>query len=105
MIYLQTKIPNIMKKQDEHEFKLIDGQFYPNEAMNVLMSLFNSKIEYHQLESFSNQIRSGSDVSSSQNRIQSLKNSVESIKAIINEAEVNGKQLKIEGLIQVTFVD
>ena len=94
-----------MNMQDEYEFKLIDGQFYPKEAMNVLMSLFNSKIDYHQLESFSNQIRNGSDVSSIQNRIQSLKNSMESIKAIIKEADENGKQLKIEGVIQITFAD
>lgn len=94
-----------MNMQEEYEFKLIDGQFHPNEAMNVLMSLFNSKIDYHQLESFSNQIRNGSDVSSIQNRIQSLKNSMESIKAIIKEADENGKQLKIEGVIQITFAD
>ena len=105
MIHLQPKISNVMKKQDEHEFKLIDGQFHPNDAMNILMSLFNSKIEYHQLESFSNQIRSGSDVSSSQNRIQSLRDSVENMKTILKEADLNGKQLKIEGLIQITFED
>ena len=102
---MQSKISNIMKKQDEHKFKLIDGQFQPNDAMNLLMSLFNSKIEYHQLESFSNQMRSGSDVSSSQNRIQSLTYSVESIKELLKEADLNGKQLKIEGLIQITFAD
>ena len=94
-----------MKKQKEQEFKLIEGQFYPDEAMNVLMTLFNSKINYHQLESFSNQIRSGGDVSSSQKRIQSLKDSMETIKAILNQADLEGKQLKIEGLIQITFVD
>lgn len=94
-----------MKKKEEQEFKLIEGQFYPEEAMNVLMTLFNSKINYHQLELFSNQIRSGSDVSSSQKRIESLINSVEIIKAIIKEADVDGKQLKIKGLIQITFAD
>lgn len=94
-----------MKKPSEHEFKLIDGQFYPKDAKNVLLSLFNTKIDYHQLESFSNEIRGGSGVSSSQKRIQSLKNSIENIKSLIKEAELNGKQLKIEGLIQITFID
>lgn len=45
-----------MSNQFTKEFKLIDGQFSPDEAKNILMSLFNNKIDYHQLESFRNQI-------------------------------------------------
>jgi hypothetical protein len=102
---LQNKNPNEMQDQSSHEFKLIDGQFHPNEAKNMLMSLFNSKIEYHQLESFSNHIRLGSDSSFSQKRIHALTQSIESINDIIQEAIETGKQLKIEGLIQITFME
>jgi hypothetical protein len=92
-----------MNKESTHEFKLIDGQFNADEALHVLISLFNSKINYHQLESFSNHIRHGSDLSVSENRVQSLRNSIEGIKEVIKLAETNGKQLKIESVVQITF--
>lgn len=92
-----------MKKQSTHEFKLIDGQFDPNEALHVLISLFNSKINFHQLESFSNHIRHGSDLSISQHRVESLKDSIEGIKELIKIAGANGKQLKVQSTVQITF--
>lgn len=94
-----------MEKQSVNEFKLIEGEFSPNEARNILMSLFNSKIEYHQLDSFSNHIRHGSDVTFSQNRIKALSECVENIKEIVQVANSKGKQLKIEGLIKISFVE
>lgn len=94
-----------MSNQFTKEFKLIDGQFSPDEAKNILMSLFNNKIDYHQLESFSNQIRLGNDISFSQNRINDLSQSVESIKEIVKEATAQGKHLKIDGIIQISFTE
>nr|WP_315145615.1 hypothetical protein [uncultured Flavobacterium sp.] len=92
-----------MSKQSTHEFNLIDGQFYPNEALHVLISLFNSKINYHQLESFSNHIRHGSDLAVSESRVEALRESIEGIKQIIKVAGANGKQLKIQSTVQITF--
>lgn len=92
-----------MSNQFTKDFKLIDGHFSPEEAKNILMSLFNNKIDYHQLESFSNQIRLGNDISFSQNRIKDLFQSVEGIKEIVEEAAKNGKNLKIDGTIHISF--
>ena len=94
-----------MKTESVNEFKLVEGEFNPNEARNILMSLFNNKIDYHQLDSFSNHIRHGKDVTFSQNRIEALSQSIENIKQIIQEANLTGKHLKIEGSIQISFVD
>jgi len=92
-----------MNKQSAQEFKLIDGKFYSEEALHVLISLFNNKINYHQMESFSNHIRHGSDLAISENKIQSLRNSIEGIKEVIKVAGANGKQLKIESTVRITF--
>ena len=94
-----------MKKNLVSEFRLVEGEFNPNEAMNILMSLFNSKIDYHQLDSFSNHIRHGADPSFSKNRIKVLSQSIDSIKEIVKEANSTGKKLKIEGTIQISFVE
>lgn len=92
-----------MSKQSAQEFKLIDGQFDPNEALHVLVSLFNSKINYHQLESFSNHIRHGSELSSSENRVKALRDSIEGIKELIKDVGADGKQFKIESTVRITF--
>lgn len=91
-----------MKDNHKHEFQLIEGEFLPDEALKLMMSLLNNKINYHQLESFSNQIRIGKDVSHSQKRVEYLKKSIEDIKKILKEAEENGVKLKIESVIQIT---
>lgn len=94
-----------MKKLVSHEVQLIEGQFSPTEAMKMLMSLFNSKINYHQLESFSNQIRFDDNGSQSQKKIESLTKSGEILQTIIKEASNNGKQLKIESVIKIVLIN
>ncbi|WP_310560465.1 hypothetical protein [Flavobacterium sp.] len=94
-----------MRNDSVSEFKLVEGEFNATEALNILMSLFNSKIDYHQLDSFSNHIRHGADMSFSKNRIQVLSQSIDSIKEIVKEANSKGKKLKIDGIIQISLVE
>ncbi len=88
-----------MKK--EFQFKLIEGQFEPAEAGKVLYSLINSKINYHTLEEFSNEIRFNKDVQHSKRRRETLMESSEYIKALIKEAEEKDLELLINGIIQI----
>ena len=50
------------------EFKLIKGTFSPEQAKIILNSLINSKINFHNLEDFSNSIRFNSDDSYSKKK-------------------------------------
>jgi hypothetical protein len=43
-----------MEKRKDYQFKLVEGQYTPLEAK---LGLINSKINFHQLENFSNEIR------------------------------------------------
>ena len=54
------------------QFQLIDGTFTPSEASRVLLSLVNSKMDYHRLEQLSNQERFGQDTSHSEVRLRNL---------------------------------
>ena len=94
----------MVNSTNKHEFQLIEGEFLPEEAIKLLMSLLNNKINFHQLESFSNQIRNGNDVSHSRKRVEYLKQSIEDVKLILKDAESKGKQLKIDSIIQITLV-
>ncbi|MFE3868907.1 hypothetical protein ACFX5E_12620 [Flavobacterium sp. LS2P90] len=90
-----------MKK--EYQFKLVEGQFAPSEAGKVLFSLINSKINYHNLEIFSNQIRFDEEIPHSKIRIKTLLEASEYIKELIKEASSTDMELKIGSVIQIVL--
>lgn len=87
--------------EKEYLFKLVEGQFEPSEAGKVLFSLITNKINYHNLEKFSNQIRFDQDSSYSKIRIETLGEASAHIKDLINEATLKNMELKIEGVVQI----
>lgn len=89
--------------EKEYQFKLVEGQFAPSEAGKVLFSLINSKINYHNLEIFSNQIRFDGENPHSKIRIKTLSGASEYIKELIKEASLKDMELEIEGVIQIAL--
>jgi dTDP-D-glucose 4,6-dehydratase len=61
-----------LKKMEKTETKLIDGSFSKFKTRTVLMELINSKIAYHKVEKFSNEMRFGEDRDHSDKRIAEL---------------------------------
>lgn len=88
----------------DQKFKLIDGVFNPIEAKKIIISLINNKINYHNLEDFSNHIRFSNDLAHSQKRISELQNAKETMVNLMAIAEENGWQLKINGTIEINIV-
>lgn len=80
--------------ENQYEFELVNGKFKPEEAKTVINSLINSKINFHNLEDFSNSIRFNSDSSHSKIRVEQLNE----IKLKINQllTEANSKNLSVE---------
>ncbi|MFV8368113.1 hypothetical protein [Flavobacterium sp. LB2R40] len=90
-----------MKK--EYQFKLIEGQFEPSEAGKVLFSLINSKINFHNLEVFSSQIRYNQENLHSKIRLEALTDASEYIKELIEEASAKDLVLRIDSVIQIVL--
>lgn len=90
--------------EKEYQFKLIEGQFAPLEAGKVLFSLINNKINYHNLEKFSNQIRFDEENPHSKIRLENLSAASNYIKDLINEASQKNMELKIEGVVQIVLL-
>ncbi len=88
-----------------HNLKLIDGQFAPLEALKVISDLIRSKINYHTMEAFSNKERFNVDISFSEQRIAELKEARKDLEDIINTASEKGYNLKVESLIEITFIE
>ena len=93
-----------MKKEKDYQFKLVEGQYTPLEAKKILLGLINSKINFHQLENFSNEIRFNETSAHSKIRIDLLTNASENISDLIAYSLLNDMQFKIEGNIQISLV-
>jgi hypothetical protein len=91
--------------ENKHVLKLIDGIFMPSDAGNVLFDLISRKINYHQIELFSNEERFGNDLSNSISRIKQLNDIKNSLHEIIAYASEKGMSLKIESYIHITCIE
>jgi len=94
-----------MLKEDNNQFKLIDGEFTPAEAAKILFSLINYKIKHHSLESFSNEIRFEKDTSNAKKRIVELQEAHASIQQVLEQAEEKGLKLNVTSQITIKFLD
>lgn len=87
------------------KIKLIDGQFNPEEATRVLLSLLNDKVNHHTIEVLSFEERNGTSETRSRKRIEELNASIEEIKSLLKIAKKTSKTLLIKSEIEICFLD
>lgn len=93
-----------MKTEKGLTFQLVEGEYAPLEAKKILLGLINSKINFHQLEYFSNEIRFNEKTSHSKLRVELLTDAADNISELVTYSHTNNMQFKIEGKIQITLV-
>jgi hypothetical protein len=89
---------------DKYQFKLIEGDFSSQDAKTVLMSVINSKVNFHNLSAFSEFVKNNETCETSKRRISALSTAREDILKLIEESEKKGMKLKINGDITVEFI-
>lgn len=89
----------------KENLSLIEGSFNPEEACEILVSVFSTKINFHERKNFSSQERLGKEDLVAQKRIPELKHSMEKITALISDAKANHKQIVISSQINIQLVD
>ena len=85
----------------ESKFSLIDGTFTVREAREIIVTLLETKIQYHNRESFSNEIRFGKTHSNSVNRKAQLILVKSEFIALLKDLE-NESQLVIKAEINIS---
>jgi hypothetical protein len=91
--------------KSQQQFQLIDGTFTPSEAGQILLSMVKSKIDYHSLERYSNEERFGRDTTQSEVRLEKLQKLNTSLKELLALADAEKQNLKIDGWIEISFVE
>lgn len=82
---------------------LVKGNYTADEAREILMDLFHSKINFHEVKNFSSNERYGKDHEHSIKRIASLRDSIEEFSKLVTLATDENKTVTIESSVVVTF--
>lgn len=83
---------------------LIKGQFSPEEAREVLLSLINSKIQFHELQIMRKKARGEADIDASLQRIDDLEKSREQILELTSMYDSLGCELELEAEVVLSLV-
>lgn len=90
--------------QSTTEFALINGDFLPGDALEILSNLINGKIKFHNLKNFSSQVRFEKDDDYSKRRMKELSRDLHSITELISQCNEQGKTLKIQSSISIKVI-
>jgi hypothetical protein len=83
---------------------LINGIFSPDEAKEVLMNIFASKIQFHELKNLRAMINTNQDDKTSALRVQQLKETIDEFNAVFQQANENGLELSIQSHIEISLL-
>jgi hypothetical protein len=84
---------------------LIDGDFDDKEAREILVNIFSSKINFHQLKNYTSHERYGKVDAHAAKRIIELKKGLEMALEILLVAQKNNKQITINTEVNITISD
>jgi hypothetical protein len=80
---------------------LIDGEFSPEDAKEILIDLINKKIQFHSLKSHENWERFGQIDDFATSRIKALESARERVISMSKLAFPNDVKLKIKSAIEI----
>ncbi|MFT4832007.1 MAG: hypothetical protein ACI815_001658 [Psychroserpens sp.] len=86
---------------NQHQFNIVEGVFTPSETTEVLFTLINDKIRFHNLQITEITERFSGDTSHSERRIKELQASKEQIEKVILAARDLGQTISIHGTIEL----
>jgi hypothetical protein len=87
---------------EQLEFNLVLGNYSPEEAATVLLSLINSKINFHELDAFRQHERGEGCPERSKRRVQELTESRQQVRGLLERSKQDGLTITLKGVIQVT---
>ena len=88
----------------KQKINLVDGQFSPSEASDVVGSLINEKINFHKIQRLGMFIHDeDEDAAELNGRVQELMDERKRAKAFIAEARAQGYNVRISGTLEITF--
>jgi len=83
------------------KFRLINGIYTADEAGEILLSLINHKIDFHETHLFGCEERAVADRLNSRQRIEQLRESARLVEDMIAEAREQGATVSVESIAHI----
>lgn len=80
---------------------LVKGEFTPDETAEILFSLINEKIRFHDLQIFSLKVREDGSPELHAKRLEELKHTKKIIQDVIEQAKINNELIVINSTINL----
>ena len=84
-----------------NQFNIIEGEFTPEEAREILMNLLCEKIRFHEVQVLAKQERREDGLVRNEERISDLKATRSKLKELIKMTEQAGGSLKLSAVLSV----
>ncbi len=91
--------------KNKEKFILIEGHFIPQEAKEILLTVFGDKIQFHHKKNFSMQERFGKADENSLLRIPQLQKCIKEIIQLIDLAQKENKMITIESEVIISLTN
>jgi hypothetical protein len=82
---------------------LINGVYSSEEAKEILMNVFASKIQFHELKNLRSIVTRDTEDEISTLRVRQLKHAVDQFNELLKQAEENNLELAIQSSIQISL--
>jgi predicted enzyme involved in methoxymalonyl-ACP biosynthesis len=82
---------------------LINGVYSSEEAKEILMNVFASKIQFHELKNLRSIVTIDTEDEISTLRVRQLKQAVDQFNELLKQAEENNLELAIQSSIQISL--
>lgn len=85
--------------------KLIDGHFVNEEAGEILMRIYSSKINFYNVKNLNSYVRHGCDDEVARQRIASLTEEMAKLQSVMAEAKAKNKRVIIRSQVNISLID
>lgn len=90
----------------DKKVKLVDGEFTPTQALDILNALIDQKINYHKIENLQHwEQNHNTDPKPYIRRIKELEEEKKAIDRYMSDIKKEGKKLSISGILTIKPVD
>jgi hypothetical protein len=92
-----------MKKNET--LTIMDDNFTHDEAKEIIMNMFSSKLNFHNIKNWSSQERFGKNDAIAQEKIPALRNEMKRLEEILLEAKTKNKKLVVSSAINIELLE
>lgn len=93
-------------EKKEQEIRLVDGEFTPIQAADIVSSLIQQKINFHKVENLQHWEKNHNNDSKPYiQRVKDLEEAEKNAKSFILSKEIRDKKIKIKGNLTISIED